>query len=71
MVQQLNIFGKKRKLSRECNIHPNLEVFPIRKLGKQRIREVQVFWTPCHACGKTWPSSWEPNENVQFTNVTI
>ncbi|KAG7473959.1 hypothetical protein MATL_G00101370 [Megalops atlanticus] len=21
-----------------CNIHPNLEVFPIRKLGKQRIR---------------------------------
>ncbi|KAF4113359.1 hypothetical protein G5714_005904 [Onychostoma macrolepis] len=37
-----------------------------RRLRKGR-KEVLVHWLPCPSCKKTWPPTWEPEDNVQIT----
>ncbi|CAL8403015.1 unnamed protein product [Arctogadus glacialis] len=58
-----------RKTNKEddCPFH-RLEIYPVKCVVKTRERkgckEVLVHWLPCPSCQKTWPPSWEPQDNV-------
>ncbi|KAL0966188.1 hypothetical protein UPYG_G00292050 [Umbra pygmaea] len=64
-------YRKKNKKDKDCAYHLSLDIFPVQYVSRSRVRkgrkEVQVHWLPCPSCRKTWPPSWEPQENITMS----